>query len=409
MATEAENAAGERKLFGPAMLADPYSFYQRWRAACPVVWVPALDACLVTSYEAVSAALRNPHLVPDRFERIRKRLATMGLGGRIDETLGPFSSSWDSPTDSTRLRGLVNKAFTPRAVAAMEERIQYLTEEFLDAAGNRGQLDIIRDLANPLPVTVIAEMLGVPAADRDRLKQWSDDVSIVLSGDVGSLAGAEVRRARTSRTELGDYFRSVIACRRRQPGNDLLSALVQAEEGGRRLTEDELYNTAVLLLIAGNTTTTNLIGNGVLALLRNPKQQRRLRDDPAFVASAVEESLRFDSPVQLTTRRARAETTINGTRIASGQWVYLVLAAANRDPAQFPEPDRFDLDRVGNRHLSFSAGPHACLGAPLARLEAQVAFRTLWRRFPGLRLGATTLEYQSNFNLRGLKSLPVAF
>lgn len=408
MTTASVMVEGQR-LFGPEMRADPYPFYERWRAAHPVIWVPALDAWLVTSYDGVAAALRNPLLVPDRFERIRKRLTSMGLGTVIDETLGPFSDSWDDPAKSARLRALLSKAFAPSAVTVLEARIQYLTDVLLDAADSRGHMDIIRDLANPLPVTVIAEMLGVPVADRDRLKQWSDEISIVLSGDVATLAKEDVCRARAARSELVEYFRTIVARRRQRLGNDLLTLLVFAKDDDGQLAEDDVYNAAVLLLIAGNTTTTNLIGNGALALLRNPTEQRQLRDNRTLAASAVEETLRFDSPVQLTTRLASAETAIQGIRIGPGQWVYLVLAAANRDPVQFPDPDRFHVGRVENKHLSFSAGPHACLGAPLARLEAQVALRTLWRRFPRLRLATPTLEYQPNFNMRGLKTLPVSF
>jgi pimeloyl-[acyl-carrier protein] synthase len=216
-------------------------------------------------------------------------------------------------------------------------------------------------------------------------------------------------RAIEARNELTDYFRAVVTRRRQVPGDDLLTALVRAEEGGGRLTEDELYSTAVLLLIAGNETTTNLLGNGLLALLGHPEQQRRVWDDPALVAPAVEEMLRYDSPVQLTTRLARVDVEMHGEKVRAGQGVYLGLAAANRDPAQFPEPDRFDAGRTDNKHIAFGAGPHFCLGAPLARLEAQVALRALRQRFPQLRLAAPTAEYRNNFNLRGLKALPVLF
>lgn len=406
MVTEAGQTDDGLKLFGPEMLADPYPVYHRLRATHPVFRVPALDAWVVTSYEAVTAALRNPQFSSDRFPRVRKRLAAKGLDELVDDRVRSMIHM--DPPDHTRLRGLVNKAFTPRAVNAMEERIQRLVDELLNAVQGRG-MDMIRDLGYPLPVTVIAEMLGVPTEDRDLFKRWSDEISIVLGGDVTALPAADLRRVAKAREELADYFRAIVARRRREPGDDLLTALVQAEEGGGRLSEDELYSTAVLLLIAGNETTTNLVGNGLLALLRHPDQMWRVWNDPALVPSAVEEMLRYDSPVQLTTRLAKVDLEVHGTKIRQGEWVYLVLGAANRDPAQFPEPDRFDVSRADNKHLAFGAGPHFCLGAPLARLEAQVTLRTLRRRYPGLRLGTEKPEYRNNFNLRGLKALPVVF
>jgi pimeloyl-[acyl-carrier protein] synthase len=407
MTTEVDKKGGDLKLFGPEMLPNPYPVYHRLRSTHPVVWAPALEAWVVTSYEAVSAGLRNPQLSSARFERTRKRLAGKGIDDLFDERAVSLIHK-DSP-DHTRLRGLVNKAFTPRAVDAMEDRIQRMVDEFLDRIQGLGRMDAIQDLAYPLPVTVIAEMLGVPPEDRDRFKKWSDEISLFFSGDAAALPAGQLRHALEARAELVDYFRTVVGLRRQVGKDDLLTALVKAEEGGGRLTEDELYSTAVLLLIAGNETTTNLIGNGLLALLRHPDQQLRLRNDPALTASAIEEMLRYDSPVQLTTRIAKCDLEIQGTKVASGQAVFLILAAANRDPAQFTDPDRFDVARVENKHIAFGAGPHFCLGAPLARLEAQVAFRTMQRRFPDLRLGEGPVEYRNNFNLRGLKSLPVVF
>jgi cytochrome P450 len=388
------------------MLADPYPVYHRHRAAHPVFWVPQLDAWMVTSYEAVSAGLRDSRLSSDRFGRVRQRLATKGLDTLIDERTRSMIHV-DAP-DHTRLRGLVNKAFTPRAVDAMEGRIQGIIDELLNAVAGHGQFDVIHDLAYPLPVMVIAEMLGVPTEDRGQFKKWSDEISVVLSGDVTALPEQVLRQALEARRELTDYFRGIVTQRRQAPRQDLLSALVQAEENGGRLTEDELYSTAILLLIAGNETTTNLIGNGLLALLRHPDQMRRTWEDAALVPSTVEEMLRYDSPVQLTTRLAKVDLQIQGGQIQKGQGIYLMLAAANRDPAQFPEPDRFDVARTENKHVAFGAGPHFCLGAPLARLEAQLVIDALRRRFPqGLRLAAQTPEYRNNFNLRGLKALHV--
>ena len=407
METGTSDASGGPKLFGPDMLADPYPVYHRLRAAHPVFRVDELDAWVVTSYEAVNAALRNPQFSSDRFPRVKKRLAARGLDGLIDDRTRSMIHM--DPPDHTRLRGLVNKAFTPRVVEAMEPRIQSLVEELLDTVQGRGRMDVIGDLAYPLPVMVIADMLGVPAADHGRFKRWSDEMSIIVSGDLAALSEPVLRRVMAARGELAEYFRSVAARRRHEPADDLLSALVRAEEEGGRLTEDELYSTVVLLLVAGNETTTNLIGNGLLALLRHPDQLRRVWDDPALVGPAVEEMLRYDGPVQLTTRLAKVDLEVHGTKIKQGEWVFLLLGAANRDPAQFHEPDRLDVTRTDNKHIAFGAGAHFCLGAPLARLEAQVALRTLRRCCPNLRLSGENPEYRNNFNLRGLKALPVVF
>lgn len=406
----ARGAAGEGALFGREMLADPYPTYRRLRESRPVFWSAQLDAWIVTGFDAVSAGLRNPRLSSDRFERIRRRFAEKG----IDETWADDrlrSMIHMDPPDHTRLRALVNKAFTPRMVGEMETRIQGMIDRFLDEVRNQREMDAIEVLAYPLPVTVIAEMLGAPVEDRDKFKKWSDEISIVLSGDAASLPIDELRRSFESRNELVDYFRALVARKRTGlPGGDLLAALAKAEEDGGRLNEDELYSNAVLLMIAGNETTTNLIGNGLLALLRHPDQWRRLQDDPSLIPSAVEEMLRYDGPVQLTTRRAKCDLEIEGTPIGEGQWVYLFLGAADRDPAKFPDPDVFDVGRADQqKHVAFGGGPHFCLGAPLARLEARLTFQTLLRRFPDLRLNADSVEYRPNFNLRGLKSLPVAF
>jgi cytochrome P450 len=395
------------QLFGPEMLANPYPYYQKLRETHPVFRVAELDAWVVTSYEAVNGALRNPQLSSDRFPRLRQRLASKGLDSLAEDRVRSMIHM--DPPDHTRLRGLVNKAFTPKTVEAMASHIQDIVNDLLNAVESHGRMDVIEDFAYPLPVTVIAEMLGVPAKDRGRFKHWSDEVSVVLGGDVAALSESLLRRATTAREELADYFKDVVRRRRQRPGTDLISALTQAEEEGGKLSEDELYSTVVLLLVAGNETTTNLIGNGMLALFRHPVEMKKVWDSPSMVPAAVEEMLRFDSPVQLTTRMAKTDLEIQGTKIPKGDWLYLVIGAANHDPAQFPDPDRFDVSRTDNKHIAFGAGAHFCLGAPLARLEAQIALRALRERFPKLRIGEEPIEYRNNFNLRGLKSLPVVF
>jgi hypothetical protein len=268
-------------------------------------------------------------------------------------------------------------------------------------------MDVIRDLAYPLPTIVIAEMLGVPAGDRARFKQWSDDFAVFL----GSFnpTPEQQQQALASVLELKEYFRALVPELRRRPRGDLLSDLATAEEQGDMLSEEELLANCTLLLFAGHETTTNLIGNGLLALLRHPDQLHRLRAEPRLVGSAVEELLRYESPVQGTRRLAKEAVTVDGRRIERGQFVLLLLGAANRDPEQFPDPDRLDVTRSEVRHLAFGHGPHFCLGAPLARLEGQIALGTLLQRTPGLRLETETVAWREQFALRGLKSLPVSF
>jgi cytochrome P450 len=397
----------ETKLFGPQMLVNPYPIYQQLRVAHPVFYANELGAWIVTSYDAVNSALRNPQFSSDRYPRVRKRLAERGIENLVDDRVRSMLHM--DPPDHTRLRALVSKAFTPGIVQSMEAHIQSVVDQLLGSVRGLSHMDVIEHLAYPLPVIVIAEMLGVPVQDRDRFRTWSNEMSILASGNVAVLPEPVLRRAAAARQELTDYFRSIIARRGYEGAENLLSALVRAEEEGGRLTEDELYSTVVLLLVAGNETTTNLIGNGVLALLRHPDQMRRVWEDPGFVGSAVEEMLRYDGPVQLTTRLAKTDLELYGSHIKQGDFVYLFLGAANRDPAQFPEPDSFDVTRTDNKHIAFGAGPHFCLGAPLARLEAQIAIRALRNHCPNLKLSVDEVEYRNNFNLRGLKSLPVSF
>jgi cytochrome P450 len=393
-------------LFGPDMLANPYPIYHRLRATNPVLWDEGLGSWIVTGYDQVAMALRNPQFSSERITLVRQQMQGKGIDALLDQVALAMLNL--DPPAHTRLRGLVSKAFTPHAVEAMTERIARLVEDLLDAVP-LGRLEVIRDLAYPLPVIVIAEMLGIPPADRERFKKLSDDSSVMASSDVTRVPLDVLHQAMKSRTELLEYFRGVVAERRAHPRDDLLSTLTQAEEAGGRLSENELLNTAVLLLIAGNETTTNLIGNGMAALLRHPEQMQRLRDDPSLIPTAVEELLRFDSPVQMTNRIAKVDVDLHGTKIRRGDRVVLLLAAANRDPAYFVDPDRLDATRENNKHIAFGAGPHFCLGAPLARLEGRLAFAALLRRFPNLRLESDELRYRNNFNLRGLEALPVVW
>jgi cytochrome P450 len=312
------------------------------------------------------------------------------------------------PPDHTRLRGLVSKAFTPRVVEGLRPRIQEIVDGLLDHAEDRRGMDVIEEFAYPIPVNVICEMLGVPAADHERFKGWSLDLARSLDA---TLFGAPevLRRGTEARQGLSDYFRGLIATRRASPRADLLSSLIAAEEAGDKLNETELLATCILLLVAGHETTVNLLGNGTLALLRHPDQLRLLREQPGLIVSAVEELLRYDGPVQRTARIPDVDVTIDGHTIAAGDMVMPFIGAADRDPAQFPDPDRLDLQRADNRHIAFGWGIHFCLGAPLARLEGQIAINTLVQRFPKLALATDRPRYRQSLTLRGLEALPVAF
>jgi cytochrome P450 len=392
------------KLFGPQMLADPYPYYARLRSADPVHWADQLGGWVLTRYADVVAVLRSPHASSERMQAARQRVAP-----EFEALFGLRSSSMinnDAPRH-TRLRLLVNKAFTPRTVEELAPFIRTFVDKALAAAQARGRMDVMAELAFPLPATVIAEMLGVPPEDRDRFKQWSDDSTAAAANLPSNLSPDVMRKSIAAFEELQTYFRGIIAQRRAEPRDDLLSALIKAQEEGDRLSEEELLANAVLLLNAGHETTTNLIGNGTLALLRHPDQVRRLRDDPALIPSGVEELLRYDSPVQFTSRILKADMELGGKVLHAGQTVLLVLGAANRDPEQFPDPDRLDVGRPDNKHLAFGLGAHFCLGAPLARLEGRLVFESLLRRTPELRLDGPPPRYRQNFNLRGLESLQV--
>jgi cytochrome P450 len=313
------------------------------------------------------------------------------------------------PPDHTRLRSLVSTAFTPRVVEGLRPRIQQIVDDLITRAEAAGGMDVIEEFAYPIPVNVICEMLGVPVADHERFRGWSLDIARGLDS-IWLPPDSEIpRRSAASRHAISDYFRGLIAQRRASPRSDLLSALIAAEAAGDKLSEEELVATCILLLIAGHETTVNLIGNGMLALLRHPAELRRLRESPGLITSAVEELLRYDGPVQRTARVASADATIGGRTIAKGDMVMPFIAAADRDPAQFPEPDRLDLSRSDNRHIAFGWGIHFCLGAPLARIEGQIAIDALVRRLPGLELATHEPEYRQSLTLRGLKTLPVKF
>ena len=312
----------------------------------------------------------------------------------------------DPPTQ-TRLRRLVSRDFTPRRIRELEPRIREIAKNLLDTAERKGEFDVMADLANPLPVMVISELLGVPPEEYRQFKNWSDKI---IEAD-NTLPGMPMpEEIKTAFTELKAYFIEEIARRRKSPGSDLVSALVAAHDEAEALSADELLQFVVLLLLAGNETTTNQIGNGMLALGRNPSSMAALRSKPELMRGAIEEMLRYDGPVQSTFRTATKDTTVGGTPIASGMGVFVIIAAANRDPAQFKNPEKFDITREPNEHLAFGEGIHFCIGAPLARMEGAIAIGAALDRFPHLRLKNPddAVTYKGSYFLRGLSGLEMA-
>ena len=378
----------------PEFQADPYPSYAAMRREAPVLRVDGWNAAVVTRYDDVVQVLKSPDL-------FSSRAIGMDLRGRPTRTV----INTDPPVH-TELRGLVNRAFTPRMVADLEPRIREITRALLDAIIEKGETDLVRDLAVPLPVTVIAELLGVEADRHDDFKRWS---TAAVSQDQ-NLDDEGLRRRAANIDEFASYFERAIDERRGRPGSDLISAVLAAEESELRLTPDDLVAFVGLLLIAGNETTTNLIGNAVLALLEHPEELAKVRADRALVPNMVEEALRWDSPVQFLFRTATADVEIGGTKIGEGMTVVPSYASANRDERRFPDPDRFDVTRNTQGHLAFGYGVHFCLGAPLARLEARVALEQVLDRLPGLRRADDApLPRIASMFLRGLQSLPLAF
>lgn len=394
-------------------LTDPrmrdYAVYARLREEAPVSRVHiggGIRGWLVTRYDDAVVVLKDERFANDRRNArvggmaLMERAIRWGFGPLTRHLLGR-----DKP-DHTRLRGLVQKAFTTASVEAMRPRIESLTAELLDRAAASPEFDLVRDYALPLPITIIAEMFGVPPEEREKFHRWARALVDISGLDLVTLLRAAPRLIAYVR-----YLRFLIRCRREHAGTDLISALVAAEEAGDKLSEGELLAMIYLLLVAGYETTVNLIANGTLALLENPEQLRRLRSEPALLESAVEELARYYSPIETSTiRMARCALQLQDVAVRRGDVVVASLASANRDPRQFPNPDILDLGRNPNRHLAFGQGIHYCLGAPLGRLESQIAFRTLLARFPELHLAVRheQLRWRNSLILRGLESLPVA-
>ncbi len=400
----------EYELFCHGRLEDPYPFFHRLRAEDPVHWCAPLNSWLLTGYADVSMALRESRLLSSERAGFFVSQAPQALQQKLIPLGQHLSKSvvLSDPPNHTRLRGLVNKAFNTSLIQSMAGRIQQIVDALLDEIQDQGESDLVCDFAYRLPATVISEILGVPTDHHNELRQWTEDFNAFNGGS--SLNFAETaEKAQHSLLEMTDYFRGIMSERRRQPREDLISAMIKAEEQGDMLTEDELLSMCSTLFVAGHDTTRNLIGNGMLALLQNPDQLARLKADPSLIPSAVEEFLRFESPFQRMSRVAKEHLEIGGKRIRKGQAVLEMLGAANRDPQQFSDPDRLDVSRQPNRHVAFGVGIHFCIGAPLARVEAPIAFRSILDRLSSIRLGTSAIEWRESIAVRGLKSLPIVF
>lgn len=392
----------------PQLSSDPYPLYRRLRERDPVHRSYLLGGFVLTRHEDVLGVLKDARFSADEknspsFEKQMRRMRKLGLLEPDKEI--PISMLRSDPPDHTRLRQLVSKAFTPRAITAIEPRIEAIVNERLDRAAEHDGMELISGLASPVPVIVIAEMIGVPVEDRDRFTRWSDDV--VRGMGVQSIRDARIS-VRASR-ELEHYFKGIAAVRREDPKDDLMSRLLEAEEEGDRLTTPEVMSILQLLLVAGNETTTNLIGNGLLALMRNPDQLELLQRNPDLVEGAIDELLRYDGPVQATSRIALEDVEIGGRTVRKGQNAFVVLGAANRDPERFADPDRLDVTRNPEEHVSFGHGRHFCLGSNLARLEARYSIRGVIERFPNLKLATDEIVWRKNIILHGITSLPIRF
>jgi pimeloyl-[acyl-carrier protein] synthase len=392
-------------LLDPEVLANPYPLYHRLRSEDPVHWDPFLHAWVVTRYADVVTVFQ--HFSANRTPT-PEHLATMGLAKLtpLAQVMVRQMLFLDQPNHG-RVRGLASKAFTPRRVEVLRSHIQDITERLLDAVQEQGRMDVIADLAYPLPAIVTAEMLGLPTSDWQQLTAWSADFAQVLGNFQHTPETAP--RVMRSLEEMVAYFRAAVRQAARHPREGLITALLTAEIDGDRLSEEEVIANTIVTMVGGQETTTNLIGNGLLSLLRHREQLEKLRADPSLVPSAVEELLRYESPSQHTARLAPEDVELGGKLIRKRQATIAVMGAANRDPERFPDPDRLDITRQDNRHVAFAWGAHFCFGAPLARIEGQAAFEAVLRRMPNLSLAAEKVVWRENLGLRGLTALPVTF
>jgi cytochrome P450 len=436
MSLQKTDALSLSHLQQPQIRSDPYPFYKQLREHDPVHWDEEMGFWVLTRFDDIASLYTD-----DRFSRAQGLMRNFERLSKDDQRIArpvyhSFSKTvfYADPPYHTHLRGLMNHAFTPRRVELLRPYIQQIVDELLAAAQSDGGMDIIPAVAYPLPVMVIAELLGLPPADRAHFKQWSDDLFAIL-GTVRHKPQHLLNRAAQSLAGMTEYIRKLSQKRREDPQDDLLSALLLATDddsdfhahhhdaamahasgelmrerpADSTLSEEELVANINILLSTGHETTTHLIGNGLLAFLQYPDQKQKIYERPALLSAAIDEILRYDNPVQITYRSALEDAEINGKAIHAGDLVNTIIGSANRDPNRFIDPDRFDITRSEGRHLGFGLGVHFCIGAPLVRLEAEVAFETILRRFPNLRLATDELQWQEHPIFRGLKSLPVAF
>jgi len=394
------------QLLDPAVLANPYPLFKRLREADPVHWDSFLHAWVVTRYEDVISVMLK--CSADRTPS-PQQLEAMGMVAELQPIARVMVKQMlfmDAP-DHTRLRALCAVAFTPARVAALKQHIQEIADRLLDRVLDAGRMDVIADFANPLPAIVTAELFGVPVEDHQDLKDWSTDFAEMLGNFQHNTD--RVRRALQATESMVAYFQKEMRAQAKNPRPGLVSSLMQAEVEGSRLTEEEVVANLIVTMVGGQETTTNLIGNGLVSLLKNRDQMELLKKDSSILTSAIEELLRYESPSQHTARLAPDDMLLGGKKIQKRQAVIAVFAAANRDPERFPDPDKLDLRRSDNRHVAFAWGAHYCFGAPLARMEGQIAFETMLRRLPNIQLEPQELVWRENLGLRGLKSLLVTF
>lgn len=394
------------KPYDPKFQANPYPVYHQLRSVEPIhqsfagMWV-------ITRYADAKAVLRDPRFCVNTMPKNVKH-KSHSLEQRDFNALAQVIDKWLiflDPPEHTRLRGLISKAFSSTSIKFLRPKIQQITDELISKVRHRGFMDIMSDFACPLPCNVIAAIQGIPVEDWFKLYHGSDELSNILN-PLSSVEGYE--QMNKVALEFTDYFKSLIVQRQKKPQQDLLSALITVEEQDNKLSEKEIISVCMLLFFAGEETTVNLIGNG-MALLNHPEQMQQIKTQPTLIKSAVEEILRYDSPIQITTRVATEDVVLDGVTVRCGEKVLVVLGAANRDPAQFPDPDRFDITRVNNNHLAFADGIHYCLGAALARIEGEIAINALVQQLPDLQLSQAPVEWRKKVAFRSLKALPVIF
>lgn len=388
------------------LVADPYPAFQRLRAEDPIHWSDRHRSWVITRFDDVWSGLRDSRLSSDRISPFLERLSHSDRT-RLDPVFDVLSRwmVFRDPPSHTRLRKLVSKAFTVRSVQSMQPDVKRLVDELLDDLEEEETIDLLDRFAFPLPAIVIARMLGVPPDERDLFKRWSDELTSLVFGATDVADRHE--RAHQGMKELANYLRNLIAHYRDHPAPNLITALAEAEEQGDNLSMDEVVATCALLLFGGHETTTNLIGNGVLALAGHAEQRDALRADVSLLPQAIEEILRFDGPAKIAVRTVLVQHELRGRRLQVGERVFLALAAANRDPEEFPDPDRFDISRTQMSHLGFGFGLHYCLGASLARMEGFVALDALHTRYPNIQVATEELRWHPTLLSRGLESLPV--